>query len=188
MLRVTGICAGNSPGTGEFPTQRASNAENASIRWHHHVTMLFQHDQFTIESMRFMYPNSSCYWYDCRAVKLPWIFPGAPLTFNGALQCQWSDSEGYGRSKQIVSISSPPWFQPVFEYLSCAIFPPFCYRKSTLAPEALRWVVTDRRHFHAVLCSRRPDRDSPGHTLWLECDTRVPDLRMSWSDLATMGW
>ena len=25
--RVTGLCAGNSPGTGEFPTQMASNAE-----------------------------------------------------------------------------------------------------------------------------------------------------------------
>ena len=27
-LRVTGLCARNSPGTGEFPAQRASNAEN----------------------------------------------------------------------------------------------------------------------------------------------------------------
>ena len=30
-LRVTGPCEGNSPGTGEFPAQRASNAENVSI-------------------------------------------------------------------------------------------------------------------------------------------------------------
>ena len=30
-LRVTGLCAGNSPVTGEFPAQRASNAENVSI-------------------------------------------------------------------------------------------------------------------------------------------------------------
>ena len=36
-LRVTGLCAGNSPGTGEFPAQRASNAENVSIWWRHHV-------------------------------------------------------------------------------------------------------------------------------------------------------
>ena len=35
-LRVTGLCAGNSPGTGEFPAQMASNAENASIWWRHH--------------------------------------------------------------------------------------------------------------------------------------------------------
>ena len=32
-LRVTGLCAGNSPGTGEFPAQMASNAENVSIWW-----------------------------------------------------------------------------------------------------------------------------------------------------------
>ena len=29
-LRVTGLCEGNSPVTGEFPAQRASNAENVS--------------------------------------------------------------------------------------------------------------------------------------------------------------
>ena len=36
-LCVTGLCAGNSPGTGEFPAQRASNAENVSIWWRHHA-------------------------------------------------------------------------------------------------------------------------------------------------------
>ena len=36
-LRVTGLCAGNSPATGEFPTQMASYAENVSICWRHHV-------------------------------------------------------------------------------------------------------------------------------------------------------
>ena len=36
-LRGTGLCDGNSPGTGEFPAQRASNAENVSIWWRHHV-------------------------------------------------------------------------------------------------------------------------------------------------------
>ena len=36
-FRVTGLCEGNSPGTGEFPAQRASNAENTSIWWRHHV-------------------------------------------------------------------------------------------------------------------------------------------------------
>ena len=34
-LRVTGLCVGNSPVTGEFPAQRASNAEHVSIRWRH---------------------------------------------------------------------------------------------------------------------------------------------------------
>ena len=35
-LRVTGLCAMNSPETGEFPAQMASKAENASIWWRHH--------------------------------------------------------------------------------------------------------------------------------------------------------
>ena len=36
-LRVTGLCAGNSPVTGESPAQMASNAENVSIWWRHHA-------------------------------------------------------------------------------------------------------------------------------------------------------
>ena len=40
-LRITGLCAGNSPGTGEFPTQMASNAENVSIWWSHHASQNF---------------------------------------------------------------------------------------------------------------------------------------------------
>ena len=35
-LHVTGLCAGDLPGTGEFPAQMASNAENVSIWWRHH--------------------------------------------------------------------------------------------------------------------------------------------------------
>ena len=35
-LRVTSVCAWNSPGPGEFPAQMASNAENVSIWWRHH--------------------------------------------------------------------------------------------------------------------------------------------------------
>ena len=38
-LRVTGFCGGNSPVTGEFPAQRASNAENVSIWWRHYNKM-----------------------------------------------------------------------------------------------------------------------------------------------------
>ena len=36
-LYVTGLCAENSPVTGEFPAQMASNAENFSIWWRHHA-------------------------------------------------------------------------------------------------------------------------------------------------------
>ena len=35
-LRVTGLGAGISPVTGEFPAQMASNAENVPIWWRYH--------------------------------------------------------------------------------------------------------------------------------------------------------
>ena len=39
-LRITGLCDGNSPVIGEFPAQKASNAEDVSIWWHHHEHLL----------------------------------------------------------------------------------------------------------------------------------------------------
>ena len=40
-LRDTGLCVGNSPVTGEFHTQRASNTENVSIWWRRHDIQKF---------------------------------------------------------------------------------------------------------------------------------------------------
>ena len=54
--RVTGLCAGNSPMTCEFPAQRASNAENDPIWWRHHARWYFQ---------------SLCYLEDTHAPLLP---------------------------------------------------------------------------------------------------------------------
>ena len=39
-LRVTGLCEGNSPVTGEFPAQRVSNTEKVSIWWRHHGALV----------------------------------------------------------------------------------------------------------------------------------------------------
>ena len=36
-LRVTGLCEGSPPVTGEFPARRTIDAENTSIWWRHHV-------------------------------------------------------------------------------------------------------------------------------------------------------
>ena len=36
-LSVTGLCAGHSPGIGEFPAQMASNEDNVFIWWRHYV-------------------------------------------------------------------------------------------------------------------------------------------------------
>ena len=37
---VTCLCEGNSPVTGEFPAQKAINADNVPISWRHHTWML----------------------------------------------------------------------------------------------------------------------------------------------------
>ena len=42
-LCVTGLCAGNSPMTGEFLAQSASDAENVAIWWRHHPWTLFDY-------------------------------------------------------------------------------------------------------------------------------------------------
>ena len=57
-LRVTGLCEGNSPVTGEFPAQRASNAENVSIWWRHHVS----NSQFAIVSTHCFIPSLQNQW------------------------------------------------------------------------------------------------------------------------------
>ena len=50
-LCVPGLCAGNSPETGEFPAQRASNAENVSIWWRHHACNIFFLRNFSVTSL-----------------------------------------------------------------------------------------------------------------------------------------
>ena len=57
-LHVTGICEGNSPVTGKFPAQRASNAENVSIWWRHHVTFVGIDDVHSYNSAA----NHRCVW------------------------------------------------------------------------------------------------------------------------------
>ena len=60
-LRVTGLCAGNSPGTGEFPAQMASNAENVSIWWRHHDRVGRYYE------LRVMFLSRKKYWTKLRA-------------------------------------------------------------------------------------------------------------------------
>ena len=61
-LRITGLCEGNSPVTGEFPAQRASIAENVSIWWRHHVNR--QMGEWVIQSKQ----SVNQYWLDSRDV------------------------------------------------------------------------------------------------------------------------
>ena len=52
-LRVTGLCEGNPPVTGGFPSQKDSNAENVSIWWRHRVSMCY------VSGLLKLHPNSS---------------------------------------------------------------------------------------------------------------------------------
>ena len=89
-LRVTGLRAGNSPVTGEFPTQRASNAENVSIWWHHHAWW----DCQVINTLRTR-QNGHCHFqttfsnaFSCMKIIVFWfkfhwnLFPIIQLTIN----------------------------------------------------------------------------------------------------------
>ena len=58
-LRVTGLCAGNSPGTGEFPAQMASNVENVSIWWRHYVyrNRVLEYNEFLWNYIQHYWPS-----------------------------------------------------------------------------------------------------------------------------------
>ena len=59
-LRVTGICAGNSPVTGEFPTQRASNAENVSICYDVIMDLIINQSLQVFISPTQYHPRATC--------------------------------------------------------------------------------------------------------------------------------
>ena len=58
-LRVTVLCEGNSPVTGEFPTQRAVNVEKVSIWWRHHVKryLICSYAHFSVHRMYIRKPG-----------------------------------------------------------------------------------------------------------------------------------
>ena len=69
-LRVNGLCAVNSPVTGEFPAQMARYAENVSVWWRHHVGSVSLTVGHTVQSQA-MIPHSrvlSAQEYNCVAV------------------------------------------------------------------------------------------------------------------------
>ena len=63
-LRVTGLCAGNSAVTDELPAQMASNAENNSIWWRHHV---MTGDQLLPDPILIQFTNA------CMSCQYQWV-------------------------------------------------------------------------------------------------------------------
>ena len=71
-LRVTGLCEGNSPVTGEFLAQRASNAEDGSIWWRHHDSILCGILQYVIfKSLGVSYSNKTNLNFELKKVWQP---------------------------------------------------------------------------------------------------------------------
>ena len=61
-LRVTGLCVGNSPVTGEFTAQMASNAENVAIWWYEgHGQVRASHSIYEIYLL--VLALDTCFWY-----------------------------------------------------------------------------------------------------------------------------
>ena len=60
-LHVTGLCAGNSSVTGEFPAKRASDPENVSIWWRHHYMMLLVVRSVSVNAVSFRSHESLIY-------------------------------------------------------------------------------------------------------------------------------
>ena len=79
---VTGLCVGNSPVTGEFPTQRASNTENVSIWWRHHgpwkiPVVYYVLDRTTLRLLNFEEISMACEMHDTYTslrIKLPSVW------------------------------------------------------------------------------------------------------------------
>ena len=87
-LRVTGLCAGNSPGTGEFPAQMASNAENVFIWWRHH------HFAKTPVPFHFLVIG----WQG----RISYIFSVNGSTIR-LTHCHWRKPEGYGYTRPLLN-------------------------------------------------------------------------------------
>ena len=71
-LRVTGF-VGNSPVTGEFPAQRASNTENISIWWRHHVAKLGKAPCTPSHSITRTFWSRLCEWSVWPSVSRNWL-------------------------------------------------------------------------------------------------------------------
>ena len=87
-LRVTGLCERNSTVTGEFPAQRASNAENVSIWWRHHVSSSLS-SGFPPSLGRHSSTTSADTTSKMALTWMRWKVPVVFLLFGGYLQQTW---------------------------------------------------------------------------------------------------
>ena len=91
-LRVTGLCAANSPATGELPAQMASNAENVSIWWRHHGAPVMSALPRSVKPLDAIFPFEVL-WY-CLDLKLCSFLQICPFASHrlahGPQTCPWA--------------------------------------------------------------------------------------------------
>ena len=98
-LRVTGLCAGNSPGTGEFSAQMASYAENVSIWWRHHVNR-FLHRRVRPCIYPYLLKFRQFQWYEgVIEIRLNLCHKGGTCEWMDRL-CMYSSGEQFKRSRE----------------------------------------------------------------------------------------
>ena len=93
-LRVTGLCAGNSPRIGEFPAQMASNADNVSIWWRHHGfdPCIYDGSTFILQNVRVQFRLAFWLW-------VTWILTEVCELLWRQFYCDWwrfNDKIGMG--------------------------------------------------------------------------------------------
>ena len=108
-LRVTGLCAWNSPVTGEFPTQKASNAENDLITSSWRIPflsvllLLIDPKKRTFLFRVFFFKNQACA-VACWQVSIYHIGHKINLTKLILRPLKWNDTQQSGRSPKVVAL------------------------------------------------------------------------------------
>ena len=92
-LCVAGLCAGNSPATGEFPAQRASNAENVSIWLLHNEFLPYLREEFN-----YLYHVNVEEWHKSKDM---FLFPLKTLAHKG-LSLEWLNN--WSRDKMAATL------------------------------------------------------------------------------------
>ena len=130
-LRVTGLCAGNSPGTGEFPAQMASNVENVFIGWRHHgPTVCGLRNRWCCSSDRFSWTAIQSTWALAEEENIPKDFPHQEYVYGNQVKLPRTGVYGSWKhasySRLSTSQSVPTGILLQIGYLHWIISEPVC--------------------------------------------------------------
>ena len=116
---VSGLYEENPPVTGEFPSQRASNAENVSIWWRHNKTYEIEDTHIPICTKSFIYCHIT-------ETKMPCCYctdPGAGSTFRqhnaisvSAICLRWTERKSNNSFSMFKIVSTS-----LFRFIQCRI-------------------------------------------------------------------